>query len=320
MTNLMTPVFFEGIPEYASTADDAEFHFSPDDFSDMMMEAVYILDFQKQCFRFVSGHDFFLCGHSREEAMSLGYEFYRKVIHPEDISLFAGMHGAILQRLQNSKEQLDLMYFSCTFRIGGYPQTGKKPDWLMAYHKLKPVYANGRLRFGLCMLTCSAIKTSGNLRLYYTGGLDYEEYLLTARKWRKQKMPSLTDRQRRILQLAKEGDTGKEIADRLRVSVKTVNADRTAIFENFGVTSIEQAIVYATNHMLLFNSTIQTLSEEKQPDRKQKRSHTLTPDILKRIQAGLDSGQSVNSLAKEVDFSETAIRKAIQQGKLKKQS
>jgi hypothetical protein len=47
-TDLIVADFFEGIPEQISVMDNAEISFSPGDFSEMMMEAVYILDFQKR--------------------------------------------------------------------------------------------------------------------------------------------------------------------------------------------------------------------------------------------------------------------------------
>jgi len=47
-------------------------------------------------------------------------------------------------------------------------------------------------------------------------------------------------------------------------------------------------------------------------------SHKLLPVVLERIQGKLDKGQSVNSIAKEEGLSESGIRVAIKQGRLKK--
>ena len=47
-------------------------------------------------------------------------------------------------------------------------------------------------------------------------------------------------------------------------------------------------------------------------------SHKLLPDVLLRIQAKLDIGLSVNSIAKKENISEGSIRYAIKQGRLKK--
>jgi hypothetical protein len=89
--------FFEGIPEQVPVTDEAGILFNPEDFSEMMMEAVYILDFQERKFHYVADHGFFLCGYSREEAMNTGYEFFQKVIYPADLARWAKMHSAIIK-------------------------------------------------------------------------------------------------------------------------------------------------------------------------------------------------------------------------------
>jgi hypothetical protein len=48
------------------------------------------------------------------------------------------------------------------------------------------------------------------------------------------------------------------------------------------------------------------------------RSHKLLPHVLERIQVKLNTGQSVNSIAKNEAISEGSIRYAISQGRLKK--
>lgn len=48
------------------------------------------------------------------------------------------------------------------------------------------------------------------------------------------------------------------------------------------------------------------------------RSHKLVPEVLSRIQVELDTGRSVNSIAKHEGLSEGSIRYAIKIGRLKK--
>jgi hypothetical protein len=47
-------------------------------------------------------------------------------------------------------------------------------------------------------------------------------------------------------------------------------------------------------------------------------SHKLLPDVLLRIQGKLNAGQSVNSIAKQEGLSESGIRAATKDGRLKK--
>jgi DNA-binding CsgD family transcriptional regulator len=309
--------FFKGIPEQAPVTDSTETLFSPEDFSEMMMEAVYILDFQKRNFCHVADHDFFLCGHSREDALNAGYEFFRKVIHPEDVLLWAKMHSVILKYLIEPDLQADSVnYFSCTFRIKSSFQTGNKSNYLMAYQKLKPKWQDGQLQFGICLLSSSIIRQAGNLRLCYKNSLDYDEYSFQNRKWKRQKMPKLNDRQKEILKLGKQGKNSRQMADIMCVSLKAIEKTKTSVFEKFGVNSIEQAVIYASNRQLIFSNTL--LKQEKQLIIKQTHKHILTSDVLKRIQIGLEQGQSVYSLAKKEGFTEGSLRYAIRQGRLSK--
>jgi hypothetical protein len=71
---MITQSFFKGIPEDVSIFDKTETSFNCEDFADIMMEAAYVLDFQKRCFHYVANHELFLCGHSLKEVMCLGYE------------------------------------------------------------------------------------------------------------------------------------------------------------------------------------------------------------------------------------------------------
>ena len=54
------------------------------------------------------------------------------------------------------------------------------------------------------------------------------------------------------------------------------------------------------------------------PEHRHGRSHKLLPEVLKRIQAKIDKGQSVNSIAKEENITEGSIRYCFGTGKLKK--
>lgn len=56
---------------------------------------------------------------------------------------------------------------------------------------------------------------------------------------------SLTDREREVVQLYAEGHTTKQIADRLNLSVKTIETHRRHIMEKLNVTSIAELTKFA---------------------------------------------------------------------------
>ena len=55
-------------------------------------------------------------------------------------------------------------------------------------------------------------------------------------------------------------------------------------------------------------------------DKRHGHSHKLLPHVLKRIQAKLNKGQSVNSIAKQEGISEGSIRYGVKTGKLEKKT
>jgi DNA-binding NarL/FixJ family response regulator len=55
----------------------------------------------------------------------------------------------------------------------------------------------------------------------------------------------LTDREREVLQLIAEGHSNREIADKLRVSIKTVGVHRTNLMEKLGCHNVTDLVKYA---------------------------------------------------------------------------
>ncbi|MFO0752330.1 MAG: response regulator transcription factor [Thermodesulfovibrionales bacterium] len=55
----------------------------------------------------------------------------------------------------------------------------------------------------------------------------------------------LTDREREVLQLLAEGETTKEIASHLRVSIKTIETHRNRIMDKLGIHTIAELTKYA---------------------------------------------------------------------------
>jgi DNA-binding NarL/FixJ family response regulator len=61
--------------------------------------------------------------------------------------------------------------------------------------------------------------------------------------------PDLTDREREVLTLVRDGLANKQIARRLGIAERTVKAHLTSIFQRLGVTDRTQAAVWASTHL-----------------------------------------------------------------------
>ena len=169
--------YFKDIPIDDHPIDEDNIFLYHNLFTDMMTEAVCIIDFQKRTFYDVSDHDFFLCGHSRSEVKSIGYQFFEEIIHPDDLFLWSEMHNAILKYIHEKDiEDKEVHYFTCTIRIKSSFQFRKTPYYIMSDVRLRPVFINRILKHGLCFFTASAIKTTGNLCVYFKEKTIYSEY------------------------------------------------------------------------------------------------------------------------------------------------
>jgi DNA-binding NarL/FixJ family response regulator len=286
--------------------------------SSLCSEAIYIIDFKRQCFCYVSNHDLFLCGHSQEEVMRSGYDFYSKIIHPDDLSLLKTMYHIINLYILEQKESIN--YFSFTVRLKNYLQENQF-DYFMVYHKLKPIY-NQESNLGICTLTLSVMPDSGNLIACLNNNDSYlDEYSFISGKWKRQKNKGLTEKERAIIVLSKQGLDNKSIAGKLCISYDTLRHAITILCEKLGVKNLKQAVVYATNHLMLFETKTESFNKNVSSDQPPKKSNEkqrnkLTAEKLHNIQIRLNRGQSVNSIVKEENISRSSIRNAVKTGKL----
>ena len=61
--------------------------------------------------------------------------------------------------------------------------------------------------------------------------------------------PQLTDREREVLRLVRDGLANKQIARRLGIAERTVKAHLTSVFQRLGVTDRTQAALWASEHL-----------------------------------------------------------------------
>jgi DNA-binding NarL/FixJ family response regulator len=83
-------------------------------------------------------------------------------------------------------------------------------------------------------------------------GIVIESYRRGMPKEQLSKVPELTTREREVLQLVAEGKTSKKIADRLYVSVKTVDAHRQKIMDKLNIRTIAGLTKFAIQKGLTF--------------------------------------------------------------------
>ena len=89
----------------------------------------------------------------------------------------------------------------------------------MIFLKIKPVWQNDIPRLGVCVMSVSVVKKSGNLRVHYNDH-EYAEYSKISKKWKTRQLTPLSKKQKKILVWSQQGLTNKEMAEKLFMPVK----------------------------------------------------------------------------------------------------
>ena len=93
---------------------------------------------------------------------------------------------------------------------------------------------------------------AGAIRTVHAGGSPLDpkaaRTLLESRRGGRS-APQLTDREREVLLLVRDGLANKQIARRLGIAERTVKAHLTSVFQRLGVTDRTQAALWASEHL-----------------------------------------------------------------------
>jgi len=223
-------------------------------FSSIAAESLYVLDVPRKQFCYVNPDDLLLCGFSVEDALRLGFEFYVKIVYPEDSSLLEDIRKAVFQYLTDFEEKRDeIDYFFCTFRLQrnySFPTPHPLPQ--MVYHRMKHVWEDDELRYLICSVGSSTIKEAGNLRMHNKDGLTYEQYNFTTKRWKQKTKEPLTEREKAILMLAQQGKSSREIANDLCKGQNTIRNQIKPLFSKLKVHSMQEAIEVARYHCMIY--------------------------------------------------------------------
>lgn len=225
-----------------------EYIHSAEAFSRSSYQSVYIIDYFRQNFLYVSPNSMFLCGLSPGRVKELGYRFYLDFVPENEQPLLLTLNKAGFAFYNNIPvhERKD-WYITYDFHI---LNSDRK---ILINQKLTPLAltSDGRIWLALCVVSAATHTAPGHIEMHRVGTSEYIEYSTVSRRWIKKVMPSLTDGEKSVLTLSIQGYTMSEIADRMCLSPDTIKKYRKHIFEKLEVRNISEAIVAATNNKLI---------------------------------------------------------------------
>ena len=222
---------------------------SAEAFARITNQSIYIVDYYKQGFLYVSPNPLFLCGKTPADMLREGYNFYFQNITPKDLELLLEINTAGFEFYASVPAEDRLKYFI------SYDVQLIQPNNLlmMINHKLTPILLDkhSNLWLGLSVVSRSSAKKSGNIYMSKYGSDEIHHYDLSNKIWRSQSIIKLSTQEKDILTLSSQGFKNDQIAERLFLSTATIKFHKNNLFKKIGVKNISEAIVFATNHKLI---------------------------------------------------------------------
>src|SRR6188508_3467144 len=128
---------------------DDERHQQPDylesikAFARLTYESIYVINYEKMAFEYVSENPLFLCGYTPEEVLNMGYEFYFKNVPEADLELLNAINEAGFDFFKDVPDKEKKQY-SITYDFHLINKDGKH---VLINHKLTPLFltSNGKM-------------------------------------------------------------------------------------------------------------------------------------------------------------------------------
>lgn len=209
----------------------------------------YVIDYNKRGFAYVSPGSLFLCGHTAEEALGMGYSFYEKIMPEEDLDMLLEINRKGFELFHSIPigQRINLT-ISYDFRL-------RQPDgqFIMVNHKLTPIQLtpSGEIWLALCSVVPSGRREPGNVFVRMNGELHLFHYSFSGQRWHDSEIISLTEREKEVLLFSVQGLTNEEAAERMFLDMNTVKFHKRHLFDKLRVRNITEAINFAYNNWLL---------------------------------------------------------------------
>lgn len=218
-------------------------------FARLTYESIYLIDYTNLSFEYVSENPLFLCGHTAEEVLQLGYEFYFRHIPEKDLELLTLINEVgfdFYAQLPDTERKL----YSITYDFSLVNKDGKQ---ILINHKLTPLFLtdNGKMWKAMCVVSLSHHQTAGNVRIYKQGSNEMWELMEGKKIWHRSIKPILNEREIEVLRLHAQGLSIHQIAEKIFVAPDTIKYYRRRIFERLEVTNIADALSHAVHYKLI---------------------------------------------------------------------
>lgn len=211
-------------------------------------QSIYVIDYYKMIFLYVSENPLFLCGCAPEKVKNMGFNFYLSHVPAREQELLQEINKAGFDFCESVPVGERTLY---TISYDFHLLHGKKE--ILINHKLSPMILSreGKVWLAVCSVSLSAYLDAGHIEARKKGSPEIWKYNPESHKWKQMPDIRLTERGHSVLTLSAQGHTIKEIARRLFIQEETVKYHRLRLFEQLGVKNITEALFMAINSGLI---------------------------------------------------------------------
>lgn len=233
-------------PDYDSNVLSALIH-TVEAFARVTYQSVYLIDYYRQDFLYVSENPLFLCGHTAKEVQELGYGFYLEHVPEEEQKMLVELNSSGF-RFFETFDVADRCQCSMSYHF--HLNCGGKNK--LVNHQLTPVLLtdDGKIWIGMCVVSLSSHKTAGHVEFHKNGFHNYWKYSFEGHRWKECEGVSLKYEELEVLRLSAAGLTMAEIADRMCRSLDSIKFYKRHAFEKLGVANITEAVSRAALNKL----------------------------------------------------------------------
>lgn len=219
-------------------------------FSRLTYKSIYIIDYNKMNFMYVSDNPLFLCGESVEDVKREGYNFYYQHVPDEDIEFLTQINKAGFDFFRNISVSERTQY---TISYNFYIINKKCGDKILINHQITPLKLDsvGNIWLGLCMVSLASTQERNIAYITAVNSNKVWQFSLKTGRWKQAENIELTEHEKAVIRLANQGLSVGEIAAAINRSEDSVKSYRKNLFQKLGVGNISEAIAVATHRRLI---------------------------------------------------------------------
>lgn len=221
-----------------------------DAFARITSSSLYVIDYYKRNFLYVSPHSLFINASTIAEIKNMGYTYYYKLLPQEDRKFLEFINKEGFSFYYKLPER-DRMMYSISYDYFIFSGPNKKK--ILINQKLTPILLNekNQIWLALCTLSVAPYKKKRGIIIRKEGEKTQYTYDFASNKWRTINVVNLSDIDIDVLRLSEQGLSNQEIADLLYYDINSIKFHKKQIFKQLKVTNIKEAIDYAYNNKLI---------------------------------------------------------------------